>query len=228
MQLVEDLGGMDVIEEMVVRMDEKEYLFGMICRQSKSKGKASDRFYDVQWEVTTLKEAVVELRVIIPAIELAGKITKQIERESRTKKSQYRPTALFGPSVARSLMMVEEGEDGEPDESESEEDERNEEETFYWRYRDGWSTEMDQFIANFEENDDADDSDSTSDEEFPTYRWRADDPLNAPSERSNYGTSKVNQIWQTALTHPCRHFSHLFLSRYSTHLFSIRTFTQHR
>ena len=93
-----------------------------------------------------MNEAAVDLQMIIPAIELAKSVTRRLERDTRSRKSQYRPSALFGPSVARALMLVEDGEDGNPEDSDSDVEEHDDDPiagSYYCRWRDNWTAELD-------------------------------------------------------------------------------------
>ena len=181
----------DWIDDASVKVEGKRFLFGTIVRLSSQK-KNSLNSYDVQWESSGVGEVSIDLPVLISAIETADQVTKLVNSKiSKRNKSLYKPSHLFGSSVARALMLIEEGEDGDPLGSDEDSDEE-----------DGSISNIFTDLRNHDEIfglapeylDEGNDALTTNEEDNCgniRFQWSSNVHLNAPGEKSNYGDTKV-------------------------------------
>ena len=129
--------------------------------------------------------------MLIPAIETADRVTRMVNAKiSRRNKPMYQPSHLFQPSVARALMLIEDGEDGDPDDSEEEGDMDEEDDDLH------------DIVAEFHDKifqlqpdyrEEGEKCESKEDCGNVKFRWRSDVHLNAPGGKKNYGDSKVKE-----------------------------------
>ena len=148
----------------------------------------------MQWESQGLREVSIDLHVLIPEIETAERVTQLVKAKiSRRNKPMYQPSHLFQPSIARALMMIDEGEDGEPEESDDEIEGGDEDEDLN-EIVTGLNDDIFQLAPDFRNEEE---KEKEEEEEAKCgdikFRWRSDVHLNAPGEKSQYGDSKVKK-----------------------------------
>ena len=131
----------------------------------------------------------MDLQVIIPAIELAAQVSKKINRTSPNRMSNFGPEKLFGTSVARALMLVDDGEDGIAESDSS--DEEGELNNLYDReyIRNEWFEGGLIGGENFDEELENRGNDMNT--AGIKFRWRADANMNTPVHRCNRGETKI-------------------------------------